>query len=49
MGFKQATAMISGKPEMVKVFGKWGTFQIYFKFHKNAEGQFDKLDIGQDR
>ena len=27
--------------------GKWGTFQTYFKFHKNAEGKFDKLDIGQ--
>ncbi|TZF93672.1 hypothetical protein FW781_18445 [Chryseobacterium panacisoli] len=29
--------------------GKWGTFQTYFKFHKNAEGKFDKLDIGQAR
>ncbi|WP_228437578.1 hypothetical protein [Chryseobacterium sp. 7] len=29
--------------------GKWGTFQTYFKFHKNAEGKFDRLDIGQNR
>ncbi|MCT2560418.1 hypothetical protein [Chryseobacterium herbae] len=27
--------------------GKWGTFRTYFKFHKNNEGKFDKLDIGQ--
>ncbi|HCN52169.1 MAG TPA: hypothetical protein DIT10_24340 [Chryseobacterium sp.] len=24
MGFKQGTAMISGKPEMIAMFGKWG-------------------------
>jgi len=24
MGFKQGTAMISGKPEMMAMFGKWG-------------------------
>jgi len=27
--------------------GKWGTFRTYFKFHKNNEGKFDRLDIGQ--
>lgn len=27
--------------------GQWGTFKVYFKFHQNAEGKFDKLDIGQ--
>jgi|GEM_PF-203065 len=27
--------------------GKWGTFRVFFKFHQNAEGQFDRLDIGQ--
>lgn len=24
MGFKQGTAMVSGKPEMMDMFGKWG-------------------------
>ncbi|WP_228460471.1 hypothetical protein [Chryseobacterium gallinarum] len=27
--------------------GQWGTFPVFFKFHKNAEGKFDRLDIGQ--
>ncbi|SHF79139.1 hypothetical protein [Chryseobacterium sp. OV279] len=27
--------------------GKWGTFRTFFKFHKNNEGKFDRLDIGQ--
>ncbi|WP_051891367.1 hypothetical protein [Chryseobacterium sp. JM1] len=27
--------------------GKWGTFHTFFKFHKNNEGKFDRLDIGQ--
>lgn len=27
--------------------GQWGTFRVYFKFHVNAEGKFDRLDIGQ--
>ncbi len=27
--------------------GKWGTFRVFFKFHQNADGQFDRLDIGQ--
>lgn len=27
--------------------GKWGTFCTFFKFHKNKEGKFDRLDIGQ--
>ncbi|SFN43528.1 hypothetical protein SAMN05421594_2802 [Chryseobacterium oleae] len=27
--------------------GKWGTFRTYFKFHKNNDGKFDRLDIGQ--
>lgn len=27
--------------------GMWGTFKVYFNFHENAEGKFDKLDIGQ--
>lgn len=29
--------------------GQWGTFPVYFKFHKNEEGKFDRLDIGQNR
>lgn len=29
--------------------GQWGTFPVFFKFHKNAEGKFDRLDIGQAR
>lgn len=29
--------------------GQWGTFPVFFRFHKNAEGQFDRLDIGQDK
>ncbi|PWJ56903.1 hypothetical protein CLV98_10912 [Dyadobacter jejuensis] len=27
--------------------GSWGTFKVYFKFHENVEGKFDRLDIGQ--
>lgn len=25
----------------------WGDFKTYFKFHPNAAGKFDRLDIGQ--
>lgn len=25
----------------------WGDFKTYFKFHMNAEGKFNRLDIGQ--
>lgn len=27
--------------------GQWGTFRVYFKFHQNADGKFNSLDIGQ--
>ena len=27
--------------------GQWGTFKVYFKFHQNADGKFNRLDIGQ--
>lgn len=27
--------------------GQWGTFKVYFKFHQNPDGKFDRLDIGQ--
>ncbi len=27
--------------------GKWGIFKVFFKFHQNPEGKFDRLDIGQ--
>lgn len=29
--------------------GQWGTFSVFFKFHQNAEGKFDRLDIGQGK
>lgn len=29
--------------------GRWGTFPVFFKFHKNTDGKFDRLDIGQDQ
>lgn len=29
--------------------GSWGTFKVFFKFHQNAEGKFDRLDIGQTK
>lgn len=29
--------------------GQWGTFPVFFKFHQNAEGKFDRLDIGQGK
>lgn len=29
--------------------GQWGTFPVFFKFHKNSEGKFERLDIGQAR
>jgi len=27
--------------------GRWGTFKVYFRFHKDPEGKFERLDIGQ--
>lgn len=27
--------------------GQWGTFRVFFKFHQDADGKFDRLDIGQ--
>lgn len=27
--------------------GQWGTFRVYFKFHQNTDGKFNRLDIGQ--
>lgn len=27
--------------------GQWGTFLVFFKFHKGADGKFNRLDIGQ--
>jgi len=27
--------------------GIWGTFEVYFNFRENADGKFDRLDIGQ--
>jgi hypothetical protein len=27
--------------------GMWGTFEVYFNFHENESGKFDRLDIGQ--
>ena len=29
--------------------GQWGTFRVFFKFHQNEEGKFDRLAIGQAR
>lgn len=29
--------------------GDWGTFKVFFKFHVNGDGRFDRLDIGQAR
>lgn len=29
--------------------GQWGTFKVFFKFHQNDDGKFDRLDIGQAR
>lgn len=27
--------------------GQWGTFKVYFKFHQNTDGKFNRIDIGQ--
>ncbi|HMY85710.1 MAG: hypothetical protein KDC31_00595 [Saprospiraceae bacterium] len=27
--------------------GQWGTFRVYFKFHQQADGKFNRIDIGQ--
>lgn len=27
--------------------GQWGTFKVFFKFHQNSDGKFDRIDIGQ--
>ena len=29
--------------------GQWGTFRVFFKFHINADGKINRLDIGQAR
>lgn len=29
--------------------GQWGTFKVFFKFHINAEGKINRLDIGQGK
>ena len=29
--------------------GQWGTFMVYFKFHQQADGKFNRLDIGQSK
>ncbi|MBZ4191291.1 hypothetical protein [Niabella beijingensis] len=29
--------------------GRWGRFRVFFKFHQDAAGKFDRLDIGQAR
>lgn len=29
--------------------GQWGTFPVFFKFHQNAAGKFDRLEIGQGK
>lgn len=29
--------------------GQWGTFTVFFKFHQNADGKFDRLDICQGK
>ena len=27
--------------------GQWGTFKVFFKFHRDESGKFDRLDIGR--
>ena len=29
--------------------GQWGTFKVFFKFHQQSDGKFNRLDIGQAR
>lgn len=29
--------------------GQWGTFRVFFKFHQQADGKFNRLDIGQTK
>lgn len=29
--------------------GQWGTFKVFFKFHINADGKINRLDIGQGK
>lgn len=29
--------------------GQWGTFKVFFKFHQNPDGKFNRIDIGQIR
>ena len=37
-----------GKPYMeILKAGQWGHFVYFFKFHQNATGKFERLDIGQ--
>ncbi|WP_255577418.1 hypothetical protein [Elizabethkingia sp. JS20170427COW] len=39
-----------GKDITGKFFaGQWGTFRVFFKFHQQADGKFNRLDIGQAR
>ncbi len=42
------TVSADGKQLQGRFFaGQWGTFRVYFKFHVNADGKIQRLDIGQ--
>jgi hypothetical protein len=29
--------------------GQWGIFNVFFKFHQNTDGKFDRLEIGANK
>ncbi|WP_291914503.1 hypothetical protein [Chitinophaga sp. CB10] len=53
-GHERFTSIDKVENNGLEVYGKfhtesWGDFKTYFKFHMNAAGKFDRLDIGQAR
>ncbi|MDR0262386.1 MAG: hypothetical protein LBJ04_04095 [Sphingobacterium sp.] len=52
IGHEHFTAIDQVEDNGMSVYGQfhsdtWGDFKTYFKFHLNASGKFDRLEIGQ--
>ena len=52
LGHERFTSIDKVENNGLDIYGKfhsdqWGDFKTYFKFHMNAEGKIDRLDIGQ--
>lgn len=52
IGKERFTSIDEVKRDGTEIVGQfhsdqWGDFRTYFRFHANADGKFDRLDIGQ--